>query len=74
MRERAARVRVKLNFKNNGKREQHEISERISQPDYHRVGVEGLKADRQRVEVIEHELAQKFERWSELEQRANANA
>ena len=50
-------------------REQHEITERMSQPDYHRVGAEQIKADRQRAEAIEHELAAKFERWSELEQR-----
>jgi ATP-binding cassette subfamily F protein uup len=53
-------------------REQHDISERMSRPDYHRVGPEQIKADRQRAEVIEHELAEKFERWSALEQRTNA--
>jgi ATP-binding cassette subfamily F protein uup len=53
-------------------REQHDISARMSRPDYHRVGPEQIKADRQRAEAIEHELAAKFERWSALEQRANA--
>jgi ATP-binding cassette subfamily F protein uup len=53
-------------------REQHDISERMSRPDYHRVGPEQIKADRQRTEAIEHELAEKFERWSQLEQRTNA--
>jgi ATP-binding cassette subfamily F protein uup len=53
-------------------REQHDISARMSRPDYHRVGPEQIKADRQRAEAIEHELAAKFERWSTLEQRANA--
>ena len=41
----------------------------MSQPDYHRAGAEKIKADRQRAEAIEHELAAKFERWSELEAR-----
>jgi len=76
--------RVKLSFKEQRElqtlpaaiealeREQHNISERMSRPDYHRVGPEQIKADRQRAEAIEHELAEKFERWSALEQRANA--
>ena len=42
----------------------------MSQPDYHRAGADRIKADRQRAEAIEHELAAKFERWSELEARA----
>ena len=50
-------------------REQHDITARMSQPDYHRAGAEKIKADRQRAEAIEHELAAKFERWSELEAR-----
>jgi ATP-binding cassette subfamily F protein uup len=53
-------------------REQHEINERMSQPDYHRAGAERIKIDRQRAEAIEHELAAKFERWSDLEARAAA--
>jgi ATP-binding cassette subfamily F protein uup len=53
-------------------REQHEITEHMSRGDYHLVGPEQIKADRQRAEAIEHELAAKFERWSALEQRANA--
>jgi ATP-binding cassette subfamily F protein uup len=55
-------------------REQHEINERMSQPDYHRAGAERIKIDRQRAEAIEHELAAKFERWSDLEARAAAGA
>ena len=51
-------------------REQHEITARMSEPEYHRAGAEKIKADRQRAEAIEHELAAKFERWSELEARA----
>ena len=50
-------------------REQHDITARMSRPDYHRAGAEKIKADRQRAEAIEHELAAKFERWSELEAR-----
>ena len=53
-------------------REQHEITARMSRPDYHRDGPDQIKADRLRAESIEHELAEKFERWSALEQRAHA--
>jgi ATP-binding cassette subfamily F protein uup len=53
-------------------REQHEITERMSRPDYHREGAERIKADRLRATAIEHELAQKFERWSALEERSRA--
>jgi ATP-binding cassette subfamily F protein uup len=52
--------------------EQREITERMSRPDYHRAGPEQIKVDRLRAATIEHELAEKFERWSQLEQRANA--
>ena len=44
----------------------------MSRPDYHRAGPEQIKVDRLRAATIEHELAEKFERWSQLEQRANA--
>ena len=46
-------------------REQHEITARMSEPEHHRTGRDRIKADRQRAEAIEHELAAKFERWSE---------
>jgi ATP-binding cassette subfamily F protein uup len=52
--------------------EQRDITERMSRPDYHRAGQEQIKADRLRAAAIEHALAEKFERWSLLEQRANA--
>ncbi len=77
-------LRVKLSFKEQREletlpaaiealeHEQREITERMSRPDYHREGTEQIKADRLRAANIEHELAQKFERWSQLEQRANA--
>jgi ATP-binding cassette subfamily F protein uup len=76
--------RVKLSFKEQREleilpaaiealeQEQRDITERMSRPDYHRAGQEQIKADRQRAAAIEHELAEKFERWSLLEQRANA--
>jgi ATP-binding cassette subfamily F protein uup len=53
-------------------REQHEITERMSRADYHRAGADQIRADRQRVVDIEHELAARFERWSTLEDRARA--
>jgi len=53
-------------------REQHELTARISAPGYHRQGPEAIRTDRARAAAIEHELAAKFERWSLLEQRANA--
>ena len=78
-----ARVqRVKLTFKEQRdldglpaeiealEREQHALSERMSSADYHRQGADAIKADRTRAEQIEHELAEKFERWSALEQKA----
>jgi len=76
--------RVKLSFKEQRdleslpgeiealEREQHALTERMSSADYHRQGPDAIKADRARAEEIEHELAAKFERWSALEQRANA--
>jgi ATP-binding cassette subfamily F protein uup len=74
-------VRLKLSFKEQRElealpaaiealeREQHELTERMSRPDYHRDGAEQIKSDRARAEAIEHELAKKFERWSALEHR-----
>jgi ATP-binding cassette subfamily F protein uup len=53
-------------------REQQEITERMSLPDYHRGGPERIRADRRRAEAIEHDLARKFERWSDLERCAKA--
>jgi hypothetical protein len=42
----------------------------MSAPDYHRQGLDAIKADRLRAEAIEHELTGKFERWSALEEKA----
>jgi len=51
-------------------REQMAIAERMSSVDYHRQGPAQLKADRERTVEVETLLAKKFERWSELDQKA----
>jgi ATP-binding cassette subfamily F protein uup len=53
-------------------REQNELTQRMSSPDYHKQGAEQIKADRRRTEEIEQALAAKFDRWSALEAKANA--
>jgi ABC transport system ATP-binding/permease protein len=53
-------------------REQNELTQRMSSPDYHKQGAEQIKSDRRRSDEIEQELAAKFDRWSELEAKANA--
>jgi ATP-binding cassette subfamily F protein uup len=53
-------------------REQREITARMSSPDYHRSGAARMKADGLRGAEIEAELAAAFDRWAELEARANA--
>jgi ABC transport system ATP-binding/permease protein len=53
-------------------REQHEIGLRMSSADYHRQGLEAIKADRTRASAIEHDLAAKFERWAALEDKAQS--
>ena len=50
-------------------REQAAIAARMSGADYHKQGAAQLKADRERVAVIEKLLAEKFERWSTLDQK-----
>jgi ATP-binding cassette subfamily F protein uup len=50
--------------------EQHALTARMCAPDYHREGPERIKADRARAEEIERLLAVKFERWGELDARA----
>ena len=77
-------TRVKLSFKEQREleslpaelealeREQHEITARMCAPDYHRQGPDALKRDRERAAEIEHLLAEKFERWAALEDRATA--
>ncbi|HSQ80091.1 MAG TPA: ATP-binding cassette domain-containing protein [Casimicrobiaceae bacterium] len=53
-------------------REQHELSERMCAPGYHRQEVARLKADRHRAEEIEEMLRERFERWGELDAKAQA--
>jgi ATP-binding cassette subfamily F protein uup len=50
-------------------REQAAIAARMSGADYHKHGAEQLKVDRERVAAIEKLLAEKFERWSALDQK-----
>jgi ABC transport system ATP-binding/permease protein len=52
--------------------EQHALTQRMCAPDYHQQPVETRKSDRERAEAIEHLLAQKFERWSALDAKAQA--
>ena len=47
--------------------EQQALTQRMCEPDYHRSEAAVLRGDRQRAEAIEHELAQKFERWAMLD-------
>jgi ATP-binding cassette subfamily F protein uup len=49
--------------------EQAQLSERMSQPDYHRLGGELLRGDRKRLGELEEQLLQKFERWEALEEQ-----
>lgn len=53
-------------------REQGELNERMAMPDYHKVGGEQIKADRERAGELERLLTEKFERWGELEAKAAA--
>jgi len=53
-------------------REQREIGERISRPDYHRDGPERIRADALRLSDIEERLSQCFDRWGELEAKSDA--
>jgi ABC transport system ATP-binding/permease protein len=48
-------------------REQHALTERMSSPEYYKLGAEAMKGDRARAEEIEHALATKLERWVELD-------
>jgi ABC transport system ATP-binding/permease protein len=51
--------------------EQAELTARMSQPDYHRLGGELLRSDRRRLEELEELLLARFARWEALEaQRA----
>jgi ATP-binding cassette subfamily F protein uup len=54
--------------------EQAALALRMSGADYHRQGAAQLKADRERAAAIELQLAKKFERWEELDQRTGQAA
>jgi ATP-binding cassette subfamily F protein uup len=49
-------------------REQAQLSERMSAPDYHRLGGEQVRGDRKRLAELEALLLQKFARWERLEE------
>ncbi|WP_116809502.1 ATP-binding cassette domain-containing protein [Steroidobacter cummioxidans] len=53
---------------------QQELTARMSSADYHKQGPEQLKADRKLAEDLERDMAEKFERWSTLEAKAEAAA
>ncbi len=51
-------------------REQLALTDLMSTADYHRRGADAIRADRQRATEIERLLAEKFERWGELDAKA----
>jgi len=51
-------------------REQHELTAGMSRAYYHKLGAEQSKADRKRTEEIEQHLAERFERWTKLDDKA----
>jgi ATP-binding cassette subfamily F protein uup len=53
-------------------REQHALRARMCAPGYHKQDVERIKADRLRAEEIERLLTERFERWGELDAKAQA--
>jgi ATP-binding cassette subfamily F protein uup len=81
--EKSAKTRVRLSYKEERElaalpeeiesleREQAELTARMSQPDYHRLGGEQLRDDRRRLAELEELLLKRFARWEALEdQRA----
>ncbi len=80
----AAPAPAKLSFKENRElaqlpaeiealeNEQTELTNAMMGADYHRRTPEQLRADRERLSAIEQALAQKFERWSALEEKSAA--
>ncbi len=82
----AVPAKVKLSFKEQREleqlpdelealeREQAAIAARMSGADYHKQGAAQLKADRERAAAIEQLLAEKFERWSVLDQKVTQAA
>jgi ABC transport system ATP-binding/permease protein len=77
----AAKIRVRLSYKEQRElaalpaeiealeREQTQLIARVSMPDYHRLGSEQVRGDRQRLEEIEALVLQKFARWEWLEEQ-----
>jgi ATP-binding cassette subfamily F protein uup len=55
-------------------REQHALAVAMAVPDYHKLGAERIKADRERTVAIEQLLETKFERWAALEDKAKQAA
>lgn len=49
---------------------QQELTARMSSGDYHKQGADQIKADMKLAEELEREMAEKFERWSTLEAKA----
>jgi ABC transport system ATP-binding/permease protein len=52
--------------------EQTALTARMSEPDYHRLGGERLRGDRQRLAELEELQADKFARWELLEQQRHS--
>ena len=55
-------------------REQTELTVRMSEPDYHRLGGERARDDRQRLAELEVRLLERFARWESLEERRARSA
>jgi ABC transport system ATP-binding/permease protein len=55
-------------------REQTELTARMSEPDYHRLGGELLQGDRKRLAQLEELLLEKFARWESLEEQRTGSA
>jgi ATP-binding cassette subfamily F protein uup len=55
-------------------REQTELTTRMSEPDYHRLGGARLRSDRKRLAQLEDLLLEKFARWESLEEQRTRSA
>jgi ABC transport system ATP-binding/permease protein len=55
-------------------REQKELTARVSEPDYHRLGGERLRDDRKRLAELEELLLERFARWESLEEQRTQSA
>ncbi len=81
----APKPRAKLSFKEQRElatlpgeiekleREQSELNARMVTPDYHRQGAQQIRNDRLRIEQIDAQLIEKFERWQALEANPGAS-